>query len=126
MGTVCRDLEATVNRARHAGVDRIRMVIDPGLGFGKRKEQNSEILGRLGQLARLDLPILVGPSRKSFLAHATPLQTQFASASALAIAILGGAHIVRVHDVREMRAVADVADEVLRVSGASLQSAVAH
>src|SRR5712692_5339018 len=54
IGTIARELEATVNRARHAGVDRSRIVIDPGIGFGKRKEQNSEILAQLGKLAGLD------------------------------------------------------------------------
>ncbi len=92
-------------------------MIDPGLGFGKRKEQNSEILARLGQLARLDYPILVGPSRKSFLAQATEKETAFASAAAVAAAILGGAHMVRVHDVREMRVVAGVADAVSNTTG---------
>ena len=114
MGTIVRDLEATVNRARHEGIERSRIVVDPGLGFGKRKEQNSAILARLRELARLDLPILAGPSRKSFLAHPTEKETLFATAAAVTAAILGGAHLVRVHDVTEMRAVADVADEILR------------
>jgi dihydropteroate synthase len=114
MATIRADLEATVNRARRAGVDRSRMVIDPGLGFGKRKEQNAEILARLPELAELDLPILVGPSRKSFLAQPTELETEFATAAAVAAAILGGAHIVRVHAVREMTAAAQVADAVYR------------
>jgi len=114
MGTIVRELEATVNRARHAGVDRSRIVIDPGIGFGKRKEQNSEILAKLGELARLDLPVLVGPSRKSFLAKQTEEETRFATAAAVTASILAGAHVVRVHDVAEMRLVAQVADEVLR------------
>jgi dihydropteroate synthase len=114
MGTIERELEATVNRARHAGMDRARIVIDPGIGFGKRKEQNSEILAHLGQLARLELPVLVGPSRKSFLAQQTEEQTRFATAAAVTACILAGAHIVRVHDVAEMRAAVEVADEVLR------------
>jgi len=114
MGTIVRDLEATVNRARHTGIDRSRIVVDPGIGFGKRKEQNSLILHRLGELAALELPILVGPSRKSFLAHPTERQTLFATAAAAAASILGGAYLLRVHDVAEMRAVADVVDEILR------------
>jgi len=116
MGQVVRDLEATVSRARHKGIDHARIAIDPGLGFGKRKEQNSAILARLHDLAGLDFPIMVGPSRKSFLAHATERETLFATAAAAAAAILGGAHLLRVHDVVEMRAVADVADEVARQS----------
>jgi dihydropteroate synthase len=114
MAAITRDLDAAVSRARHVGVDRGRIVIDPGIGFGKRKEQNSLILGHLAELAGLDLPILVGPSRKEFLARATAEETRFATAAAVAAGILGGAHIVRVHDVREMRAAADVADEIIR------------
>lgn len=114
MGSIIRDLEATINRARSAGVDRSRIVLDPGIGFGKRKEQNSEILARLPELARLELPIMVGPSHKSFLAQETENETRFATAAAVTAAILGGAHIVRVHDVTEMRAAVQIADEVLR------------
>src|SRR6185295_6086659 len=112
IGTIVRELEATVNRARHAGVDRSRIVIDPGIGFGKRKEQNSEILAQLGELARLDLPVMVGPSRKSFLAQQTEDQTRYATAAAVTASILAGAHVVRVHDVAEMRVVVQVADEI--------------
>jgi dihydropteroate synthase len=114
IGTIVRELEATVNRARHAGVDRSRIVIDPGIGFGKRKEQNSEILAQLGELTRLDLPVMVGPSRKSFLAQQTEDQTRYATAAAVTASILAGAHIVRVHDVAEMRVVVQVADEIAR------------
>lgn len=114
MGAILQDLDAAVHRARRTGVDRTRMVVDPGIGFGKRKEQNSVILARLGMLARLDLPILVGPSRKAFLAQPSERETAFATAAAVAAAILGGAHVVRVHDVPEMRAAAAVADAILK------------
>ena len=67
-----------------AGVDRKRIVIDPGLGFGKRREQNAEILAQLGELARLELPMLVGPSRKHFLARESADRTEFATAAAVA------------------------------------------
>jgi dihydropteroate synthase len=118
MTAIARDLDAAVSRARLAGVDRTRLAIDPGIGFGKRKEQNSLILGRLAQLAGMDLPILVGPSRKQFLARATAEETRYATAGAVAACVLSGAHIIRVHDVREMRAAADVADEILRMQSA--------
>jgi dihydropteroate synthase len=114
MGMIVKELEATVSRARHAGLDKSRIVIDPGLGFGKRKEQNSEILARLAELSQLDFPIMAGPSYKSFLAQPTPTGTQFATAGAVAAAILAGAHIVRVHDVAEMHAVAFIADEIAK------------
>lgn len=113
MGQIRRELEAAVNRALLAGLERKQIVIDPGLGFGKRKEQNAEILARLADLARLELPLLAGPSRKHFVSRETPEETVFATAGAVAAAIFGGAHMVRVHDVRDMRAVAQVVDSVL-------------
>jgi dihydropteroate synthase len=100
--------------ARHVGIDRARIVIDPGIGFGKRGAQDSLIVGKLGQLAALELPIMAGPSRKSFLAHKDPEETRCATAAAVAACILHGAHVVRVHDVKEMRAAADVADDILK------------
>ena len=114
MRAITKDLDASISRARRSGVDRLTIVVDPGLGFGKRKEQNAEILARLGDLAKLDYPILVGPSRKSFLTLTTELETKFSTAAAVTAAVLSGAHMVRVHDVAEMKAVLTVADEVLR------------
>src|SRR5579859_4182719 len=116
MGTIVRDLGATVHRARLAGIDAARIVVDPGIGFGKRKEQNSEILARLGQLASLELPIMVGPSRKAFLAQPDETATKFATAAAVTAAVLAGAHMVRVHDVPEMRAAVHIADEILKAA----------
>src|SRR5579885_2202219 len=60
MATIGRDLEAAISRTRPVGIDRTRLVIDPGIGFGKRKEQNSLILGRLHELAALEVPIMIG------------------------------------------------------------------
>jgi dihydropteroate synthase len=114
MGTIAKELDATVSRARHSGVETSRIVIDPGLGFGKRKEQNSEILARLGELSNLDLPIMAGPSNKMFLAQPSAEGTRFATAAAVTASILAGAHIIRVHDVAEMHAVIVIADEVGR------------
>lgn len=112
--TVGTELDAAVHRAVHAGLERRQLVADPGLGFGKRKEQNAEILAHLEALARLDLPIMAGPSRKHFVAKESELETEFATAAAVTAAILGGAHLVRVHDVKAMKAVVEVADEILR------------
>jgi dihydropteroate synthase len=122
MGTIRQDLEASTHRAEHAGVDKSRMAIDPGLGFGKRKEQNSEILARLGALASLEFPLVVGPSRKSFLPqteNASEGFLQCATAAAVTAAILGGAHVVRVHDVAEMQAATLVADQIFSYLGSS-------
>ena len=115
VNTIGVELDACIHRAVRAGVDRKRIVIDPGLGFGKRKEQNSEILGCLDELAQLELPIMVGPSRKQFVAKETSLETEFATAAAVTAAILFGAHMVRVHDVKAMKAVVEVADEIARL-----------
>jgi dihydropteroate synthase len=114
MRTIAAELDASVHRALRAGVERKQIVIDPGLGFGKRKEQNAEILAQLASLARLELPVLVGASRKHFLSRDTAEQTEFATAAAVTAAVLNGAHIVRVHDVKAMRAATDVADEIAR------------
>jgi dihydropteroate synthase len=112
--TIASELDAAVHRAVRAGIDRRQIVIDPGIGFGKRKEQNAEILAQLEELARLDLPILVGPSRKHFLTKESPLGTEFATAAAITAAVLHGAHMVRVHDVKAMKAVVEIADEIVR------------
>jgi dihydropteroate synthase len=114
IGLIRQDLDASAHRARGAGLDRSRIVLDPGIGFGKRGEQNFEILARLFELAELELPILVGPSRKQFLKQATESGTEFATAAAVVAAIFAGAHMVRVHDVAAMRAAAGVADGVIR------------
>jgi dihydropteroate synthase len=114
MRTIAGELDASVHRAANAGIDRRQIVIDPGIGFGKRKEQNAEILAKLGEIARLEMPILVGVSRKHFLVKDSPRETEFASAAGVVAAVLNGAHLVRVHDVKAMRAAVEVADEIAR------------
>lgn len=112
MGVVITELGASVSRAVRSGVAKQAIVADPGLGFGKRREQNSELLARLPEMARLDLPVLVAPSRKSFLAQQNESGTLYATAAAVTAAILGGAHLVRVHDVAELKPVFEVADAI--------------
>jgi len=112
MRSIAIDLEAAYNRARQAGIEKQQIVLDPGLGFGKRREQNSEIIAKLRELRALELPLMIGPSRKSFLRKEDKVETEFATAAAVTASILNGAHIVRVHDVRAMRSVADVADTI--------------
>jgi dihydropteroate synthase len=114
VGLTLTDLEATVHRARRSGVEMPRMVIDPGIGFGKRKEENARIIAGLGELAKIDLPILAGPSRKLFLAQTTPEGLLMATAAAVALSVFCGAHLVRVHDVKEMLIVAQTADMMAR------------
>src|SRR5262249_5455352 len=116
--SITQELGAAANRAMRAGVDRKAIVLDPGLGFGKRREQNSEILAHLDSIGQLDWPLMVGASRKHFLAKESPDATEFATSAAVTACVLGGAHLVRVHDVKSMKVVVDVADEILRARNA--------
>jgi len=114
---VARGLRWSVARALRAGLRRSQLVIDPGIGFGKTAVQNYELIAHLDRLRSLRLPILIGPSRKSFLAKvlddAAPDDRLLGTAAAVAASILAGAHIVRVHDVAAMAQVARIADAVL-------------
>jgi|SRR5581483_2608288 len=121
MRSISADLEAALHRARQARVEKHQIVIDPGLGFGKRREQNAEILAHLGALRSFDLPILIGPSRKSFLKRPQTEETEFATAGAVAAGILNGAHIVRVHDIKAMKAVVEVVDSIREFANASAE-----
>lgn len=112
MRSIAIDLEAALHRCRQSGVQKHQVVIDPGLGFGKRREQNSEIIANLDALRTFDLPILVGPSRKSFLRQDSDAMTEYATAAAVTASILKGAEIVRVHDVRAMKVCVEVADAI--------------
>jgi dihydropteroate synthase len=111
MRSIVIDLEAAVHRSRQAGVQKHQVVIDPGLGFGKRREQNAEIIANLRALETFDLPVLIGPSRKSFLKKEGS-DIELATAAAVTASILNGGHIVRVHSVKAMKAVAEIADTI--------------
>jgi len=112
MRSIHIDIEAALHRVRQAGVQKHQIVIDPGLGFGKRREQNAEIIAKLGTLSIFDLPLLIGPSRKAFLQKELPELTEYATAGAVAASILNGAHIIRVHNVKAMKPVVEVADAI--------------
>jgi dihydropteroate synthase len=116
---VLHGLRGAIVRARRAGIAKSRIVIDPGIGFGKNYRQNFELLARLPELGKLGCPILAGVSCKSFIGDAlggvAAEQRGWGTAAAVAASIFGGAHIVRVHDVDEMRQVALVADGILAV-----------
>jgi len=122
---VIAGLRAALARARRAGLRKSRILLDPGIGFGKSYEQNYELLAHLPQLAALGYPLLVGSSRKTFIGATLgekdnplpPEQRLWGTAATVAASILGGAHIVRVHDVAEMAQVARVTDALLRAGG---------
>jgi dihydropteroate synthase len=117
MGDVRKGLRRAVNAARRAGVAKSQIVLDPGIGFGKSAAQNFELLARLPELARLGFPLMVGASRKRFigaaLGGAPETERSWGTAATVTASILGGAHIVRVHDVAEMVQVVRVADAIV-------------
>jgi dihydropteroate synthase len=121
MQDVPHGLRASVAVARKAGIAKSQIILDPGIGFGKSFEQNYELLRALPELAKLGYPLLVGTSRKGFLgatlardAKAIPPDERlWATAATVTASILGGAHIVRVHDVAEMVHVARTADYIV-------------
>jgi dihydropteroate synthase len=93
------------------------VILDPGIGFGKNYAQNFELLARLPELAKLGRPIMIGTSRKAFLGNVLggvpEDQRMWATAATVTASILGGAHIVRVHDVAEMMQVSRAADHIV-------------
>jgi dihydropteroate synthase len=122
MADIIRELRESVGLAVEAGIDRSKIIIDPGIGFGKTVEQNLELLFNLAELKVLGHPILVGPSRKSFIGYTLDLPPEErleGTAATVALAIAGGADIVRVHDVKEMARVARMTDAVVRRETAS-------
>jgi len=114
---VTAELAQRIHTALDAGVPIDQLIVDPGLGFAKQPAHSYGVLARLAEIASaLDRPVLVGPSRKSFLREAVggrpALERDWGTAAAVAAAVLGGAHIVRVHAVAEMTQVVRVADEI--------------
>jgi dihydropteroate synthase len=113
------ELHASIEAAEADGVPRDRIVLDPGIGFAKRAEDSLRLVARLDDavFTALDRPILLGPSRKSYLKLALgdvpPDEREWGTAAAVTAGILAGAHIVRVHGVRAMAQVAKVADALL-------------
>lgn len=122
MKDVAQGLRDSVGKARKAGVAKSQIILDPGIGFGKSYAQNYELIEKLPRLASLGYPLLVGTSRKGFLGAtlsrdgkpAPPEERIWGTAATVTASILGGAHIVRVHDVAEMVQVARAADCVVQ------------
>jgi dihydropteroate synthase len=113
------ELRESMAFATGAGVPKERLLIDPGIGFAKEAAHSYEVVARVEEFAELGRPLVVGPSRKSFLTrvigHAVPpAERDYATAAAVTALVLAGAHIVRVHAVGPMRQVVKVADEIRR------------
>jgi dihydropteroate synthase len=117
-GEITEYLKESIKLAKEQGVQEERIVVDPGIGFGKRPEHNLQIIKHLDRFTTLGRPVLVGPSRKSFigliLGGVPPSERLEGTASAVAISVLNGASIVRVHDVKAMVPVVRVAEAIKR------------
>ena len=117
MKDIADGFRAALRRTENAGVKHSQILLDPGIGFGKNYKQNFEILARLPELSKFECPIVIGTSRKAFIGAALgnlPAEERvWGTAATVAASILGGAHIVRVHDVKEMVQVARITDRIL-------------
>ncbi len=112
-------LDGLISNALSHGIDARGIVVDPGIGFGKDIRGNLEILSRLREFTALGYPVLVGTSRKSFIGEVLgrPVENRiFGTAATVAMALANGASILRVHDVKEMRDVADMTTAILRAA----------
>lgn len=112
-------LSESADIALEAGVSRESIVIDPGFGFGKTAEQNLELLGKLNRLTGLGYPVMIGTSNKSFIGKTLDCGIEErleGTAATVAIGIMNGASIVRVHDTKQMKRVCRMADAVLRAN----------
>jgi len=115
---VKRELLVSVDLAKKAGIEEARIILDPGVGFGKKREHNLELVNRLDEIRMLGYPVLLGASRKSFIGFTLDLpadQRVEGTAATVAIGIARGADIVRVHDVKEMARVAKMTDALVRL-----------
>lgn len=117
MGSIRSELQQSIEIARSAGIQDEKIVLDPGIGFGKSQEQNLGLINHLDELISLGFPLLVGPSRKSFIGQVLDLpveEREEGTAAAVAVSILRGADIVRVHDIKPMVRVVRMTDAIVR------------
>lgn len=114
---VKRELMESIEIARQAGILDAHIILDPGIGFGKTVEQNLELLNRLGEIRALGFPVLLGPSRKSFIGYTLDLppdQRIEGTGATISVGITRGADIIRIHDVEAMIRVARMTDAIVR------------
>jgi len=112
-----RELQGLLDGAASAGIAREQIILDPGIGFARTMEENLALIDTLGRLRSLGRPLLIGPSRKPFIGEALDLPPDAqveGSAAAVAVGIVRGADIVRVHDVRSMARIARMVDAIAR------------
>jgi dihydropteroate synthase len=117
MEDVKRELLVSVELAVKAGIEESRILLDPGIGFGKTREHNLELINRLDEIRALGYPVLLGSSRKSFIGFTLDLpadQRLEGTAATVAVGITRGADVIRMHDVKEMARVAKMTDAIVR------------
>lgn len=117
VGEVCSDLMESVKIAHKAHIKDDRIILDPGIGFGKTSAQNLELINAISEFKKLGFPVLLGPSRKSFISltlSLPPTQRVEGTAATVAVGIVRGVDIVRVHDVEIMARVARMTDAIVR------------
>ena len=115
LSEIMSSLRKSISIAIDAGIGKDRIILDPGIGFGKTVQQNLEILKRLKEFQSMGFPILVGTSRKQFIGTILNLSAQerlYGTLATIAVAVMNGAHIVRVHDVRESVQVVTMCDAI--------------
>ena len=115
IGEITSFFEKKIKIATELGINRNLIIIDPGIGFGKTINHNFEIISKLKEFSKLDLPIMIGPSRKSFIGKTLNLPVESlieGTSAAITASILNGAAIVRVHDVLEMKRVAEISEKI--------------
>lgn len=120
LNDMIHDLQAIADNAIRAGVRAENIILDPGIGFGKTVTQNLQLINYLDRIKAIGYPILIGPSRKSFIGKILDLPVEErleGTAAAIALGIMRGADVIRVHDVRSMARVAAMTDALLRASG---------
>ena len=108
--------EKRINSAVSSGIDYHKIILDPGIGFGKTIDHNMEIMNNLDEFKGFGMPLLIGPSRKSFIGQildAEPEKRLFGTAAVVAYGIIKGANIIRVHDVKEMGEIAKMMDAMI-------------
>jgi dihydropteroate synthase len=116
---IMSDLQVSISIARDAGIAENRIILDPGIGFGKNVAQNLALIDHLDEFKKLGYPLLIGPSRKSFIGQILDLPVEErdeGTAAAVAIGIARGADIIRVHNVKMMARVARMADAIISKS----------
>ncbi len=122
IGEMCAFFAASIEKAVNAGIKREKIVLDPGIGFGKTTEQNLQVMARLGEFRSLGFPLLLGTSRKSMIGNTLGLPVDArveGTGATTALGIASGVDIVRVHDVKEMKRVCQMTDAIVRLQRGS-------